>query len=104
MCRVDGDGRQNRKYFLAEQLLQVIDLVGGEIAGFVDHHILGKQFLAQALPVVLLFQLEMLGKRRNLLHLLGRRHAIGAELAESSAHLTLDPGNAHHEEFIEIVG
>ncbi len=104
MRRVHRDGCQHGEDFLAEQLLQVTDLVGRQIVGLVDHYILRKQLLAQALPLVLLLELQMLGQRGDLFHLLGRRQPVRALFGQAGAQLPFQAGDAHHVEFIEIVG
>ncbi len=76
--RIDRDRRQHREDLLAEQPLQIFHLVGRQVVRFVDHHVLGEQLLAQRLPVILLLELQMLGERRDLLELLGRRQPVGA--------------------------
>ena len=48
-------------------------LIRCQIVLLVDHHVLRKQLFAQLLPVILLFKLQMLRQRGDLLELLGRR-------------------------------
>ena len=46
----------------------------------------------------------MLGERRDFVELLGRRQPVGALRRRPRQQLALESGDAHHEEFIEIVG
>ena len=104
VCRIDRDRRQYRHDLLAEELLQVFELIRRQIVRLVYHHILGEQLLPERLPGVLLFEVEVLGEGGDFLQLFHRRQPVDALLGEAGADLVLQAGDADHEELIEIVG
>ena len=69
-----------------------------------QHDVFLAQILAQRAPARLLVGREAADRLADAHELFGRRQPVRALLDDALAHLILQAGDAHHEEFIEVVG
>ena len=100
--RIDGDRRQDRK-----DLLDEVGLGPGAVglAQLLDREhrdLFFAQLLAQLPPAVLLIGHQPGGVLVDRLELLGRSHAVLARSHHAGAELTLQPGDPHHVELVEV--
>ena len=104
MRRIDRQRRQQRKDVVEEMILDPASLGLGDVAAIDENDADFGQYAAQIAPDRLL----VLGERRDRLvdedKLLGGRQPVGAALGDAFPHLGLDTGDAHHEEFIKVIG
>src|SRR5690606_33684928 len=102
MRGIDSERRQYWEDMRHKMVFEPVALMPREPGRINEHDPFMEQIIPQLAPSSLLIG----GKRRNRLpdlhELLGRRHAVGARHANAFAKLPYQPGDPHHEEFIEI--
>ena len=101
--RIDGLGREHREDLLEEMPFQPLPLGGVSAFGGDDVEIDARQLLDQRAPDPLLRLHQLVGAFGDGGELLRRGQAFGAERFDAGAHLAAQAGDAHHEEFIEVV-
>ena len=104
MRRIDRQRRQQREHMGEEMLLQPGAFRLLEVAAFDQRHAGRGQRRAQFQPALLLIAGELRHRLADARELLVRRQPVGALVGDALAHLTLEAGDAHHEEFVEVVG
>jgi hypothetical protein len=102
--RVDGERRQHREQLFQEHHLQPLALALAHLARLDHHDLLGGQFAAQGQPVLGLGLHQLGGGGVDLGQLIVGRQAVLADHPHALAHLPLQAGEAHHVEFVEVVG
>src|SRR5687767_2199753 len=68
-----------------------------------DNSLLGK-FLAQCLPALLLIESQARSHLVDASKLFAGRQTLRAFGSDARAHMAFETGDAHHEEFVQIVG
>ena len=104
MRRVDGERRQQRKDVGEEVVLEPGALGLLEVVGVDQRHALVGQVGAQRQPALLLVAGEDRHRLADARELLDRRQPFRALRGDALPHLALEAGDAHHEEFVEVVG
>ena len=104
MRRIDRQRRQHRENVTQEIIVEPGLFLLGHVRAIDQDDPLVDQRRAQLAPLLLL----VAGQRRHGLadayELLRRRQTIRALGGDAFAHLPLEAGHAHHEEFVEVVG
>ena len=104
MRRVDRERRQDGEDVLEEMLLEPQGFGTREVGAVDEHDALVQEVILQLAPAPLLVRGEAGDRGRNLGELLGRREAVLRGRRHARAHLADKAGDAHHEEFVEVVG
>ena len=104
MRRVDRERGQHGKDLKQEIILQPIAIALGELRDIDDDDRRLGEFAAQFAPALLLRGDQLGDPRADPLELFGRREAVVGLLGHRRQHLADQTGDAHHEEFVEIVG
>ncbi len=104
MRRVDGERREQRKDVGEEMLLQPAALRLFQLRTVDQGDAGGGEIRPQLQPALLLIAGEPPDRLDDAHELLVGREAIGAAADDALAHLALEAGDAHHEEFVEVVG
>ena len=104
MRRVDRERGQHGKDLQQEIILQPIAIALGELRDIDDDDPRLGEFAAQFAPALLLRGDQFGDPRADPLELFGRREAVVGLLGHLRQHLADQAGDAHHEEFVEIVG
>ena len=105
MGRIDRHGRQHREHLVEEDRLQPVELAHRHLGGVFDHHAPRRPSATFRLR-----QMDCWRRSRSVAavehlgELLGGGEAVLADDADALAHLPLQAGDAHHVEFIEVVG
>jgi hypothetical protein len=104
MGRIDCERRQQRKDVGQEVVLEP-DLLGLGHIRRVDQHDAGLgERPAQFAPLRLLVLDQERNRLADMDELFGGRHTLGALADDAGTHLRAETGNAHHEEFVEVIG
>src|ERR1700730_12728718 len=104
MGRIDGEWRQQREDVTEKMVGKPSAVLLLERIDFNQNDVLGGKFAAQFAPAVLLVDDEDRYCFRDAAKLLGGRQTVGAAGNDAGAHLTFEAPNAHHEEFIKVIG
>ena len=95
--------REHRKNLIEEVFFQPDPLARCKPLGGDDVEIGARQFTHQIAPDTLLRLHQFFGMDGDGGKLLCRCHALGRQRFDAGAHLTAQPGDPHHVEFIEVV-
>ena len=104
MRRIDRKRGQHRENVAEEVILEPALLGFGDVRSIDQNDVLLAQILAQRAPARLLIGSETADCLADAGQLLDGSEPVRAPFNDAFAHLVLETGNAHHEEFIEVVG
>ena len=104
MRRIDGERREQREYVGEETLLQPDALRLLEICRVNQRHAGGGQGRPQFQPALLLLAGKACDRLADARELLVRGQTVRAVGGDALPHLTFQAGDAHHEEFVKVVG
>ena len=104
MRRIDRQRGQHREDVLQEMIVEPGLLGLGDVGAVDQDDVFLAQVLAQRAQARLLVGREAADRLADAHELLGRRQPVRALLDDALAHLVLQAGDAHHEEFVEVVG
>ena len=104
MRRVDRHRRQDGEQAVEEFRLQPFPFGLGDAVGVDDLDARDRQFLAQLAPAPLLFIHQGAGGDIDPFQRFGRRQAVSRDHPDPLTHLPLQPGDAGHEEFVQVIG
>ena len=105
MRRIDRERRQHREDVVQKVISRARHCSClRHLCGFDEHDALPGQFLAQFAPARLLVARQHRHHFADARELFGGVRPSGLEVGDARAHLALEAGDAHHEEFVEIVG
>jgi hypothetical protein len=101
---IDRKRRQHRKDVMQKVVFQPGSLAFRELAALDQHDVFLAQVFAQRAPARLLVGREASDRLADADKLLRRGQPIRTLLDDAFAHLIFQACDAHHEEFIEVVG
>ena len=104
MGRIDRKRRQQRKDMHQKMLFQRGTLLFGDIRTFDQDYPLFGEFLAQCFPACLLIESKARGHLVDARELFAGRQTLRALGSDARAHMAFQTGDAHHEEFVQVVG
>ena len=104
MGGIDGERRQYREDVAEEMVGEPGPIVLLELLRLDQNDIVGGKLSAQVAPTHLLVDGETGYGLVDAAQLLGRGQAVRTAGEDAGAHLALEAGDTHHEEFVEIVG
>ena len=100
--RVDRKGREHREDRGEEFPLEPDAVLPRQLAGPHDLDVFRRERLLQHGERGLLLELQLVDLLEDLAQLLGRRAPVGAALGDLLPDLAFEPGDAHHEELVEV--
>src|SRR5215475_7803327 len=104
MRRIDGKRSQQGKDLAEKMILEPGLLFLRHLRPVDQNDALLGQHLPKLAPALLLIARQHPDRLRDPRELLGRSEAVRALDGDAGAQLTLEAGNANHEELVEIVG
>ncbi len=104
MRRIDGERREQRKDLPKEVIFEPRLFFLGHLGAFDQHDAVLGQHLPQLAPALLLVARERSDGVADPSELFGRGEPVRALGRNAGAQLSFEPGNADHEELIEVVG
>ena len=101
---IDRDRREHREDVVVEALVEAGELVGREIRRLDEHRRPRARARERARRSSSWYcgVDELVGARADGRELLVRHHAVGGDLFDLAGELLLQPGDAHHEELVEV--
>jgi hypothetical protein len=102
--RIDRQGGQDWEHLFEKDRLHPVEFAPSDLCRILDHQALGGHLNLQAAPDMLLSPFQVAGGGRDLGKLFGRRQAVLADDANALPHLSLQTGDAHHVEFVKVIG